>query len=77
MFCSFFLFFVILNLPSVFRHSAKSPCGQKILGKELFTNKMFVECYLPSIRTFCKECEYGSKYISCKRVKYKLRWIEK
>jgi hypothetical protein len=37
---------VILNLPSVFRHSAKSlPMSKKkVLGKEPFGDKMFVEC---------------------------------
>jgi hypothetical protein len=37
--CCFLDFFSILNLLSAFRHSAK-----KVLAKEPFADKMFVEC---------------------------------
>jgi hypothetical protein len=58
MFCYFFGFFVVLNLPSVFlcrvffRHSAKSlpSVRKKVLGKESFVDKMFAEYSLLSVK---------------------------
>jgi hypothetical protein len=48
-------------LPSAFRHSAKSlpSVRKKVLGKEPFADKVFVECSLPSVTLgkACAECK--------------------
>jgi hypothetical protein len=46
-----FFYFFILNLPNVFlcRVLFDTRCPKKVLGKEPFTDKIFVECFLPSV----------------------------
>jgi hypothetical protein len=62
----FWIFFAILNLPSAFLCRVFLALGQvfvecpnKVVGKEPFADKMFVECFLPSVtlgtwQRFCR-----------------------
>jgi hypothetical protein len=54
MFCCFLGFFVMFNLPSAFQHSAKSlpSVREKVLSKEPFADKIFVECKMTIAECF-------------------------
>jgi hypothetical protein len=61
-FCFFWVFFAIVNLPSAFFFAE---CPKKLLGKELFADKMLVEYFLPSVKWYlpsvsAKKDESGS-----------------